>query len=710
MKKTKIISIILAVALAVSGCSAIKDEKKEKSNTESKNTYSEKIQLAIQKPTTINPLTNTDESVLNVLNLVYDGLFELNKNYNAIPKLVKNSKVSVDGKRIDIVLKDAKWHDGNPVTAEDIAFTVSSIRSNKKSPYNYMVQNISNVSVNGEKELTINFKNKNAFAKENLTFPIISKNQLSGKDINDVNANKVGNGIYKISSYSERDGISLDVNKDYYEEVPKSAMNINVNIVPDESAVVSTVEALESDMVKADSDNLSRFQNNRFDVVKYEGRDYDAVLINQSNPLLANENFRKALVSAINRDAIIENGYMGNIHSVNIPINSKSKYYESSIKNMDYSLENAEKFIKQIKISKKDKIKETQVNATNKPNNKVNSSSGSSSSSSQGVVSNKPDNSSNANNTSNSNNGSTSKPDSQKPDGNSSSSQNNSGSSNVETGGNANTGNSTSGSESGETRNIDSSADSRSIKYETEEYEEEFGKIIEKNTNTVLTTNTVRTINKDTSSENKDEITQNKTDVTKSENTNLQNNNLKNKVAKNTKNSVAKKLENTYYTEKEIKSMINSITLKIIVNRENSERVKSANIVSENLKAAGIKSEVVLLDSLGMQKSLRNKSYDLAITGWQISSIPDITEVMRNIVYNDYELNKKLESIKNASNEEEVKKIYADIEKYCIDKALFISIGVKDNYMIVNKRLKTDSYLNDYDQYRGIEMVTPSSK
>ena len=55
-----------------------------------------------------------------------------------------------------------------------------------------------------------------------------------------------------------------------------------------------------------------------------------------------------------------------------------------------------------------------------------------------------------------------------------------------------------------------------------------------------------------------------------------------------------------------------------------------------------------------------------------------------------------------------MKKIYADIEKYCIDNALFISIGVKDNYMIVNKRLKTNSYMNDYDQYRGIEMVTPS--
>lgn len=694
MKKTKIISMILAVALAVGGCSAFNGDKKEEKASDTKKTYSEKIQLAIQKPSTISPITNTDESVLNVLNLVYDGLFELNKNYNAIPKLVKNSKMSSDGKQMDIVLKDAKWHDGNPVTADDVAFTVSSIRSNKTSPYNYMVQNISDVIVNGEKNLTIKFKNNAAFAKENLTFPIISKVQLSGKDINNVDANKVGNGVYKIASYSDREGISLEVNKDYYGDIPKSAMNINVNIVPNEDAVVSTVEALESDMVKADSDNLSRFQNSRFDIKSYEGRDYDAVIINQSNPLLANANFRKAIVSAINRAAIIENGYMGHVHSVNIPINSKSKYYESSIKNMEYSTENAEKYMKEIKINKKDKIKETQVNATNKPNNKVNSSSGNNKTNS----SNKPSSSGNSGGASNN----TGTLDSSGSDANQAPSGGDSGAQN---GGNSNAGSSSGGESAGNgaTRIIDSSEATRNIVYSTDEDKEEFEKIADENSDSVIATNLVRTANNTKENANN----QNNNAANNNQNSNNQNKNTtQNK--NDADNKKPKKEENPYYTEKEIKTMINSITLKIIVNRENSERVKSANMISENLKAVGIKSEVVLLDSLGMQKSLANRSYDLAVTGWQISSIPNITEIMKAICPNDAGLNERLGKIQVATSEEDIKKIYADIEKYCIDNALFISIGVKDNYMIINKRLKTDLYMNDYDQYRGIEMVTPS--
>lgn len=684
MKKTKIISMILAIALAVGGCSALKTDKKDEQSSTKKGTYSEKIQLAIQKPKTISPITNTDESVLNVLNLVYDGLFELNKNYNAIPKLAKNSKISADGKQMDIVLKDAKWHDGNPVTAEDVAFTVLSIKSNKTSPYNYMVQNISDVSVDGEKKLSIKFKNNAAFAKENLTFPIISKAQLSGKDINNVDANKVGNGIYKIASYSERDGISLEVNKDYYEDIPKSAMNINVNIVPNEDAVISTVEALESDMVKADSDNLSRFQNSQFDIMSYEGRDYDAILLNQSNPLLANINFRKAIVSAINREAITENGYMGNINSVNLPINSKSKYYESAIKNIEYSTENAEKYMKNIKINKKDKIKETQVNATNKPNNKVNYSN----ENNKGGTSNNPSNSGNTggnnNNTGNSSNGDDGA--NQSPsEGNSSGGQDSGGTS----GGSSSGGESSGDIEGGETRIIDSSEVARNIIYDIEQDREEFEKVSNEKSDSVMITNIIRTAKNDINGTN-------------NKKNNIDNN--KNNVSK--KN--VKKKENPYYTENEIKAMINSITLKIIVNRENSERVKSANMISENLKAVGIKSEVVLLDSLGMQKSLANRSYDLAVTGWQISSVPNITEIMKSICPNDVGLNDRLSKIQEATSENDIKKIYADIEKYCIDKALFISIGVKDNYMIINKRLKNNSYINDYDQYRGIEMVTPS--
>ena len=37
------------------------------------------------EPDTINPILNTDKSVGYIMNLVYDGLFTIDKNYNIVP-------------------------------------------------------------------------------------------------------------------------------------------------------------------------------------------------------------------------------------------------------------------------------------------------------------------------------------------------------------------------------------------------------------------------------------------------------------------------------------------------------------------------------------------------------------------------------------------------------------------------------------------------
>ncbi|MGO0916339.1 hypothetical protein ACTPEM_24630, partial [Clostridioides difficile] len=40
--------------------------------------------------------------------------------------------------------------------------------------------------------------------------------------------------------------------------------------------------------------------------------------------------------------------------------------------------------------------------------------------------------------------------------------------------------------------------------------------------------------------------------------------------------------------KEEVKKSLSEMNLKIIVNRDNSERIKTANIINENLKAGGI--------------------------------------------------------------------------------------------------------------------------
>ena len=139
MKKRsiKLLAIVLTIVLSIVGCSKGNEENKN-NNEEVKNNIQESnyIHLTMLMPTTINPILNTDKSVNYIMNLLYDGLFEMDEDYNVEPSLVEKYETSSDGTSIDISLvSNAKWHNKRDVKSSDVDFTVDLIKKNKTSPY-----------------------------------------------------------------------------------------------------------------------------------------------------------------------------------------------------------------------------------------------------------------------------------------------------------------------------------------------------------------------------------------------------------------------------------------------------------------------------------------------------------------------------------------------------------------------------------------------
>src|SRR5699024_9562063 len=204
----------------------------------------------------------------------------------------------------NIKLKDIKWHDGTILTSNDVKFTIDLINQNIDSPYSELVDNISSISIINDKEFSISFKEKYAFSIDTLIFPIVSEKHLDSNNINNYKNNLIGNGAYKIKTYEERKNLSLIINDSYYDELPSTAKNINVEIVPDEEAQVSMVISLDSDIAKISLDDLSKFYEKEFKTTTYEGRDYECLLFNYNNEIFKDINFRKAVISSINKNQI----------------------------------------------------------------------------------------------------------------------------------------------------------------------------------------------------------------------------------------------------------------------------------------------------------------------------------------------------------------------------------------------------------------------
>lgn len=556
MKKIKLLTVIMTIMIVVSGCGKGDNNKNENKNTSEKNN-SEYIHLSMVNPKTINPINNNEQSVGYILNLVYDSLFTLDNNYNAVPQLVETYSMASDGKSIQIKLKDANWHNGKPVTSEDVEFTIGLIKRSENSSYKSLVENISSVSCEDSKNLTINFNEPYAFSIDNLIFPIVSKSELSelnSTELNSYKNNMVGSGAYKVSKFNTRSNMVLTLNEDYYdkEKIKDAKKEINVMLVPDEEAQVSMTLALSSDITKVGISDLSKFQEDEFKITNYEGRDYEYMIFNYSNPIMNDINFRKAISYSIDKKKILDEAYLGNASDVNFPLHSESKYYDPAIKSTGYNVNKAKESLNKINI---DKINSSHTGQDDASKNEDN---------------------------------------------------------------------------------------------------------------------------------NKKEETNKKA-------------NEENKESKETK-KVNEEKEKKEKTKEEIKKL----NLRIVVNKENSERVKSAQLIKENLNEIGIKSTVEELEGKELVQALEKKEYDLALVGWELSSVPDATNIINYSGYTNEKLTNDLNSLKISNSVDNTKNIYKSIQKHVSDNVAFVSLGITDEYLVTNKRIEGNLKPNDFDIYEGI--------
>lgn len=562
MKKIKVLAIALALALTATGCK--KEEKKDTGSITKDTTSvnSENIHLTMVNPKTINPINNSEKSVSYIMNLVYDSLFTIDNKYNTVPQLVDTYEIAGDGKSIEMKLKDAKWHNNNEITSSDVEFTIDLIKRSSNSPYKPFVENISSVSIIDNKTFRINFNDTYAFSVDTLIFPIVCKSELSGvktSDIDSYRKNMIGSGPYKISKYNQRSDMILTLNEDYYDKdkIKNAKKEIDVLMVPDEETQVAMTLALSSDITKLKLSDLSQFHEKEFKINNYEGRGYDYLIFNYDNKFLKNQDFRKAIAYAIDKQRILEEAYVGNATLVNFPLHSESKYYDKELKGYEYNLENSKKHLEKIKS-------------------------------------------------------------------------------------------------------------------------------IEDST-------------KEDTSEKKDTVTEDK----QSEKNKDENNKTIDESKDNSKSEAKEKSEEVFDLKEEMKS----ISFRIIVNKENRERVKVAYIIRENLNEIGIKSSVEELDSKALSDSLDKKEYDLALVGWELSSIPDATEMIKYSGYEDEKLNSYLASLRVSTNKNNTSSIYKSIQKHTRDKVAFISLAITDDYLVTNKRISGKLSPNDFDIYEGIYQV-----
>jgi len=292
------------------------------------------VEGIIGNPSYINPLLSTTESGKTISSIVYSGLLKKNTDGSLSPDLASHYDILEDGLTYDVYLKeDITFHDGEPLTADDVVFTIetakdSRIKSSEASNWN-------GVGVEKINEQQIRFHLKTAYAPfiYNLTLGILPKHIWGNIDptqfpLSPYNFKPVGSGPYKIVSVknnSEEKPIEFNLESfsDYQGGAPY-IKNISFVLFENEESAVNALNKKTIDSLGGISyQALKKVTREDTQIVSPLLLRSFAVFLNQNqSPVLVNKEVRQALNEVVDRDLLIKDIFGGYASSLSSPISS----------------------------------------------------------------------------------------------------------------------------------------------------------------------------------------------------------------------------------------------------------------------------------------------------------------------------------------------------------------------------------------------------
>ena len=269
------------------------------------------------------PIDNTFGTTGIIGPKVNEGLLTYDLKFNPVPQLATGWKVSADGLTIEFDLrKGVTWHDGQPFTSEDVAFSILTLKQvHPRGRATFA--NVTAVETPDPLKAIIRLSKPapyvlGAFAASES--PIVAKHIYEGKDIssNPANAAPIGTGPFVFKEWVKGSHIILERNPNYW-DAPKPYLDrIVVRFIPDANARSAAFAAGEIDfggdtpVPRSEIETLKA--SAALDVVS-DGYAYlgnqSQLVYNLDNPILANVDVRRAIAHAIDLKQVLAVAWYG---------------------------------------------------------------------------------------------------------------------------------------------------------------------------------------------------------------------------------------------------------------------------------------------------------------------------------------------------------------------------------------------------------------
>lgn len=299
---------LLATSLAMTGCGS-SDEPE--SSTPSEDTATEVITMAIGADEgTLTPYTLVfGYPGRKIVEMLYDSLLRFDENNQTQPSLATDVEVDDSGMVYTATIRDdVTFHDGEPLTAEDVAFTYTYSAMHTTTTWGTADEDLASVEADGNTvTITLNRVDPD-FMRRLADVAILPEHIWADIEDPETATDATGSGPYELVEYVPDQLYRLEANEDYPLGTP-SVQEIRIPIIAEPATAFAALQTGEIDITSeaVEPQLLDQFENNA-DLELVSGPSFTPTLLNMNNgrPGLSDPAVRRAIGLAIDVDELID--------------------------------------------------------------------------------------------------------------------------------------------------------------------------------------------------------------------------------------------------------------------------------------------------------------------------------------------------------------------------------------------------------------------
>lgn len=272
----------------------------------------------------LNPFEATDYTNRTLFSLIYQSLFFVDREYNAVPVLCKSYSVSPDLCSYNFVIEEkATYSDGTPVTAADVANSL--LTAWDSSYYSGRFTHFRSVVLEKDGTVTVNLTTPYENLPLLLDIPVVKVEQLEAE-------RPLGSGPY----YYDDQAATLRLRrvKNWWcdVELAATASVIELQEAQSNPQIRDQFQFFGLSLVCADpgSDSYADYRCD-FELWDCENGMFLYLACNEDSEAMKNKELRAALTYAIDRETIASEFYRGFGLPTTLPASPRFPYYQESL-------------------------------------------------------------------------------------------------------------------------------------------------------------------------------------------------------------------------------------------------------------------------------------------------------------------------------------------------------------------------------------------